>query len=393
MAYVASLDMGSETMVMALGEQDREEIHLIGVELAPSQGVVRGRMADKFQVKKVIQHLLETFRNNYGIQIDTLQVALPGTWLKQVSDRENHTFSKPREVKVSHLEDLKDRCSNMSAKSALVAVLPVAYFLDGEEQAYPVGKTARHLEACFQVYVAKESELAEFRALLKGVGVEEVSFFPAAEALSKALIPGRSKNTSFAIVDMGAESTKVVVVEKDRMVYDVELSLGGSSVDMDLNTAFSIRDMAKAQRLKHEFGMALRAESKNQKVIIPDTHSSIERKDLVLVEQSRLEELLEGAIFQIQQSGYYEELSSIFLTGGGSRTQGITTLMAKLSGCEVKEAVAAGVTAKTATDVQVPEFLTALGLLHCGVKEKMRVERPIQRWFKGLFKEGEENEK
>ena len=54
MGYVASLDMGSETMVMALAEKTGDDCRLVGVMSVASQGIKRGKIIDKLRAKACI---------------------------------------------------------------------------------------------------------------------------------------------------------------------------------------------------------------------------------------------------------------------------------------------------------------------------------------------------
>lgn len=53
MGFVASLDMGSEKMVMALGEKFGRDCRLVGIISVASQGVKRGKIVDKLRAKRV----------------------------------------------------------------------------------------------------------------------------------------------------------------------------------------------------------------------------------------------------------------------------------------------------------------------------------------------------
>ena len=62
MGFVASLDMGSEKMVMALGEKSGSDCRLVGIISIASQGVKRGKIVDKLRAKACIQRLLIALR-------------------------------------------------------------------------------------------------------------------------------------------------------------------------------------------------------------------------------------------------------------------------------------------------------------------------------------------
>lgn len=56
------MDMGSETMVMALAEKTGDDCRLVGVMSVASQGIKRGKIIDKLRAKACIQQLLGWIR-------------------------------------------------------------------------------------------------------------------------------------------------------------------------------------------------------------------------------------------------------------------------------------------------------------------------------------------
>ena len=386
MGFVASLDMGSEKMVMALGETSGGECRLVGIESVASQGIHRGMVVDRLRVKSCVQRLLDKFKQEHEMHIDALNIALAGEWVQQVEDREVSKFSRVRRIEESDLLELEKKCRgnvNLDMEE-IVDVVPFGYWLDGEAESEPIGCEARRLEIDFHVYVARKRTLEGLRQALNESGIEKINFYSAATAAQKALVVrGRKGARDFALIDLGAESVKIHVFRDGMIAYDEVLPLGCNTVERDINTAFSIESMASAKKLKHEYGMALHAECKSRKIMIPDTKYCIDLQDMVHVEQCRLEELLEGAIWQILKSGYYKELEDgILLTGGGSRVQGIDTLLNRLSKHPISMASVVTVKSAKETPLKAPENLTVLGLLRCERKETKK-----RGWFDSFFKE------
>lgn len=386
MGFVASLDMGSEKMVMALGEVVGGECCLVGIESVASQGIHRGMVVDRLRVKSCVQRLLERFKQEYEMHIDTLNIAMVGEWVQQVEDREISKFSRVKRVEEADLQELEKKCRNNVnlEMEEIVDVVPFAYMLDGESESDPVGCETRRLEVDFHVYVARKRMLEGLRQVLNESGVEKINFYSAASAAQKALVArGRKAARDFALIDLGADSIKVHVFQKGMVVFDKVLPLGCNTIEKDINTAFSIGNMTSAKKLKHEYGMALQVECKSRKIMIPDTKYCIDMQDMVHVEQCRLEELLEGAIWQILKSGYYKQLEDgILLTGGGCRIQGIDVLLNRLSKHPISMVSVSTVKSAKEIPLKTPENFTALGLLRCERKEPKR-----RGWFDSFFKE------
>ena len=388
MGYVASLDMGSETMVMALAEKTGDDCRLVGVMSVASQGIKRGKIIDKLRAKACIQQLLDGFESEHSVHIDSLNLALSGSWVKVLEDRESLKYAKSQGVTQHDLVELEKRCRNTleNGNEVVVDVVPMAYFIDKEVVNDPVGYSARRLDVRYQVFILSKEMLEELKILFSSIGVEHLEIYSVVRAVTSALVTKPGENQNFALVDLGAESTKIVVFQNGMILFYSELPLGCRTIESDLNVAFSIRDLEKAKKLKHEYGMALRAECKNRKVIIPETKYCIESHNLAYVEQCRLEEILEGAIFQMQQSGCYEDLDEgVLLTGGGSRVVGVDTLLSKLSGHSVGVARAVNVSSEKGALLKTPEYLTALGLLRCERKEQKKSGSRMKRWFGELF--------
>ena len=261
MGFVASLDIGSEKMVMALGEKSGSDCRLVGVISIASQGVKRGKIIDKLRAKACIQRLLDRFKSEYEVHIDALNVALSGAWVKQIEDRENIKFSRPKSIDQGDLQEMEKKCRSVvgAGDEEVVDVIPFAYYVDKESEVNPVGVTAKRLDVHYHVYVARSSELMDLRDMFANLGVDKIDFYSMAGAAQKALTTAGSGIFNFALLDLGADSIKVQIFQDGLIYFDEELPLGCSTIDGDINTAFSINDVEKARKLKEEFGMALRA--------------------------------------------------------------------------------------------------------------------------------------
>ena len=385
MDYVASLDIGNERMTMALGERVEDGFRLLAVEVEDAGGVKDGRLTDKERAKEGVRHLLERFKCEHRMNIDSLNVALPDALSRRVERKETESYGGTQTVKERRLDAMQQRCRVAAGGEEVVDVLPVGYWLDGKFCSRPVGRVARQLEARYRVYSAPKSVLDEWRALFASLGVMDVTFYPMARVYLRALSAEDDDRAQFAVVNLGAEHIAVMVMAGGFVVYEATLPLGCRAIDLDIDKAFGIQDVAKARALREKHGRALRAECKNQKVMIPDTRYSIECHDLVFVEQCRLEELLEGAVYQMQQSGVYETLEDgIYLTGEGSRIRDIDVLLERLSGLSVQPARVQGIRATDVTLLEDPDSLTALGLLLCHYPVPKKPGR-IETLFGGIF--------
>ncbi|MEG2276945.1 MAG: cell division FtsA domain-containing protein [Odoribacter sp.] len=387
MGFTASLDMGSEKMVMALASTENNACRLTGIKIVASQGIERGIVKDKEKVRACIRGLMSELLKERDV--DVMIVALSGDVLR-ISERR---ITVPLQKKVVEQNDLlraEQRCIDgfEEGHDELVDVIPVAYSIDkGDLIADPLGRSGRHLEVTYQVYAAGCDYLEGIRKLFDGTGIGEVCFSPAVRAYSEAFDVEKVKK-DFALVDFGAMKINVVLFRDGMLEYEACLPLGAHSIDNDIMKAFALSG-GQARKLKHEYGQALRSACKNKKLQIPDTRLTLESRDLAMVIQSRAEELLEGVVYQLQSWGFDEPEDEILLTGGGSRLQDIDTLLNRLSGHRVGRVIAKGIHTTREEVLHTPEYLVALGLLlsdrQVPQETKGSLGGKITKGLKGIF--------
>ncbi|WP_443900975.1 cell division FtsA domain-containing protein [Odoribacter laneus] len=385
MGLIASLDIGSEKMVMAVASQENGNYHLAGIKMIALQGVTDGVITDKAKVKSYIKYLIQELAKDKAI--DRLKMSLSGAALR-VSEHKVNVLLQRKNVKEGDLARAENKCieAAVSREDELVDILPVSYQIDrGMVVAHPVGVAGRSLDVHYRVYLADAAYLMEIRALLADCGIEDVEFFPPVRAYMEAL-DVCSTDKPFALIDMGSRHTAVMLWGEGMLKQEVVLPLGTHAVDTDIMKGFRIESIQVAKQMKHQYGIALRSMCKTEKIAIPEVKKQIEKRDLAKVIQCRMEELLEGAIFQLQQWRFNDAEKEILLTGGGSRVIGTDTLLAKLSGHKVRMAKVKGVISGNEEILSAPACLIVLGLLLCEHIELEEEKGGIGNWFSSIFK-------
>lgn len=384
MGLIATLDMGSEKMVMALAASDSNgSCRLTGIKFIASQGVQQGVITDQAKAQICIRSLINELLKDRTV--DALNISLSGQAVK-ITERKVSVPLQRKVVESSDLARAEMKCAEGldSRDEELIDLLPVAYSVDrGELVADPIGKHGRALEVYYQVYTANCAFLSGIRRLFDGCNIREINFFPLARVYGEA-VDAEMEEGDFALVDLGAMSTKVALFRGGLLEYEAVLPLGVKTVDQDIVNAFGI-DVQKARKLKHEYGQALRSACKNKKLVIPDTKLTIESRDLATVIQSRMEELLEGVVFLLQGWGFEKGEDQILLTGGGSRLLDVDVLLQRLSGHRITRACVKRVQSSKEEVLRTPEYLVALGLLTCAHEEPQEAKSGLFDKLKGLF--------
>lgn len=386
MGLTASLDIGSEKMVMAVASEDSHgDCRLVGIKMIALQGVEDGIITDRSRVKSHVQYLLKELAGDK--EIDRLNVSLGGKALR-VSEHKVNVPLQRKAVKENDLFRAWHKCLELVSgkREEVVDMLPIAYAVDrGSLVTSPIGKIGRTLDVRYRVYTADEMYLSDVKKLLMDCGVAEVNVFPAVHAYMEALnIYEQEKR--LALVDMGSMHTGVMIFRGGMLEHEVSLPLGTRTIERDIMCAFRLDDLQQARKIKHTYGMAMRALAKNEKIQIPEAKKQIEKRDLAKVIQCRLEELLEGCVYQLQQWRFTEAENEIRLTGGGSRLPDTDILLSRLSGQKVSRAKAEGIQTSGQEILSASACLVALGLLFCEHMEPEEEKSGIGSWLAGIFR-------
>ena len=312
MGLIASLDIGTETTVMALGRQEAEGVYLDGVKFQVTQGVERGVIQDWEQVEHAVNALQSELLKEREVEV--LNIGLSGAILQSEICRVRIQLQR-KTIEHGDLWRAEERCRRMHPEEELIDIIPMIYIVDGEEnRKSPLGKMGRELEVVFQVYKIDPRYLSRLSNLFSNI--KQICFYPIVRAYQEILPVHEMKNA--ALVDMGAMGIQVLLFKQGLLAREAYLPLGCRTIDQDIMYAYAV-NASQARRLKHEHGEALRSLCKNKKVQIPDTNLNLESRDLATIVQSRSEELLEGVVALLQDWGYDGSENKIFLTGGGSR--------------------------------------------------------------------------
>lgn len=379
MGLIASLDMGAETMVMALGSVEEQSVNLELIKFQISQGIERGVIKDWELVKNGIDTLQTELLK--GREIEVLNVSLSGAvW--QVKEHRVWINLHKKYVEKGDLVRAEQRCREILKGEEIIDLIPVAYAVDrGNWIGNPLGKSGRELEVIYLVYQIDSNYLTQLHTLFKKFN--NICFYPPVRAYQKVLPIVEGKE--LVLVDLGASGIQMALYKEGMLVHEAHLPLGCRTIDQDIMFAYGMNNL-QAHKLKHEHGEALRSLCKNRKVQIPDTNLTLESRDLATIVQSRAEELLEGVAYMLQEWGCNDEESKILLTGGGCRLKNIDILLQRLSGISVEKVVLQNPSTSRGDVLKTPEYVVALGLLMCCPNELEEEESLVDRLMERLKK-------
>lgn len=190
----------------------------------------------------------------------------------------------------------------------------------------PVGALSSTFTVKGQVILADKDYVRQITSILKKAGIEIDGIVPNVLAERSLILDQNEIKDNVMILDIGAGNTDIGVFNGKSFMYTNTIPLGGDNITNDIALVFNISE-EEADRLKRQYGLALKSFIDNDTDIILNTYKgeehtkTIKCSELIEVIEARVEEIFSIVNKDITSAGVKANINNVVLTG-----QGITTI-------------------------------------------------------------------
>jgi len=376
---VAAIDIGTTKIVSLIGQlNEHDRLEVLGISKSASKGVKRGVVLNIEETVNAIDKTITEAQEQSGLKFSEVFVGIAGQHIKSVRNR-GYVNRDSYEDEITK-EDLNALIKDMhkipvNVGEEIIHVLPQNYIVDNETGVKnPVGMFGKRLEANFHIVIGQISSARNIEKCIKRVNLDVKQLVLEPLASSAAVLTEDEMEAGVALVDIGGGTTDVAVYYDDVIRHTAVIPFGGNVVTRDIKEGCSIHQR-QAESLKMQFGSALGDLANDDKVVtIPGISGrdpkEISFKSLAYIIQSRMEEIIDAVVYEIENSGYMDKLSAgIVLTGGGAMLKNLNQLVKFKTGMDVRigfpnECLAAD----TLEEINQPMYSTSIGLLLKGLE-------------------------
>jgi cell division protein FtsA len=372
--FIAAVDIGTTKIVTIVGRKnDNGKLEILGMGKTPSKGVKRGVVLNIEETVSAIRNTVDEVQNQTGLTLSDVFVGIAGQHIKSVISRgyinrdsyEKRITKEDRDKLIAEMYKIP-----VDVGDEIIHVLPQSYIVDNETGVKnPVGMAGKRLEANFHIVIGQISSANNIKNCVESVGLNVIQLILEPLASSTAILTEDEKEAGVALVDIGGGTTDIAVYYDDVIRHTAVIPFGGNVVTMDIKEGCSILNR-QAEALKIQFGSALGDLAQEDKVVtIPGISGrdpkEISFKSLAYIIQSRMEEIIDAVLFEIENSDCMEKLSAgIALTGGGSLLRYLPQLVNYRSGMDVRIGYPnALIASDTLKEINQPMYSTSIGLL------------------------------
>lgn len=339
--YIAALEISSSKVIGAVGIAGKSgQLEIIAVEQEKSSDTVRyGQVQNIEETFNLTNYVLERLERRHNIaprEITGVYVGFAGRSLRSISIDVSLSLPDDTDISEAIVDRLKAKALEADIDSSLeiVDAIPRIFKVGKEETLRPIGRMGNTISATYDLIVARPAMQSNLKRVVKdrvGLDIKGIVVTPIATAA--VALSEQEKKLGCMLVDIGAETTSVVIYSRGHLVYFATLPLGGRNITRDLMSLNELEE--KAEEFKLNFGNALSPLNPSQEKI--GKHRLSQISDIVV---ARSEEIVANIVEQVRYAGLTDKdiPEGIVLCGGGARLNGIMDLITKFSSLKVRMA-------------------------------------------------------
>ncbi len=333
---ITGLDIGSDkikVLVVTRGEEDTD-FEVLACATRPSVGVRKGIVVKPDELAEEINLLIEEAENASGHEIDSVFSNINGSHINIESSHGMIAVSRAdREISQEDVNRVIQNAQTVSIPSnrEILDVFPKEFIVDGEAGIKEVlGMKGTRLETDVLLLSVLSPYLQNLTKAILSADLQLADLRYSSVAAAESVLTNQQKELGVALIDIGAETTGLVVFEEEKLIHSAVIPIGSNHITNDIAIALKC-DIDLAEKIKREYGVCMRVKKKKgrykkKKIEISDSLSFSE-KMLIDVIEARVSEIFDQVNKELKKISRQKLLpAGIVLVGGGSKISKIKDL-------------------------------------------------------------------
>ena len=323
---IASLDIGSHTIKLVVGEIVKNKLNILACVDTPARGIKKGFIVNPESAIEALADVFKKGEEQIGLPIKKVIVSVPSNGIDCFLSEGYTSVTNPEKVITSNdlIRSLQAAVYNkVLDNQELVTILPTKFLVnDTVVTDLPVGMKAEKLKVKAVVVTVPKKNVTPIIRCLEKIGVSVVDVTIGALGDYYEFKDNKNSSEVGAVINIGASKTTVSIFNKGIITASEIIDIGGDNIDYDLGYVYKINrkdslyikeNIALADKNMAQASESVIVEDKNGDKIKINQYSASE------IVMSRLEEILNLAKKQINLLTK-KQISYIIITGGVTET-------------------------------------------------------------------------
>ena len=324
---IVGIDIGTSKVNAVVGEVNNfNQVEIVATSECKCFGMKKSKITDEEEVVVAISKTIAEVEKFANIKIHSAYVTIPGKYItivqnsivKEAKDKYAGISTKDVTSAIMQVKDI-----DIPDDKALIDIVANEFSLDnGRIIDDPVGSLSSTFTVKGQVVLAEKSYIKQLTSIFKRANIEIDGIVSNVLAERQLILDKNELKDNVMILDIGAGNTDIGVFEGEKFIYNNTIPLGGDNITSDIAYVFNISE-EEADRLKKQYGLALKSFIDNDTDIILNTYKGEERtktiksSELIEVIEARVEEIFSLVNKNISNEGIKSNINNVVLTGQG----------------------------------------------------------------------------
>ena len=324
------LDIGTSVVRCVVGMFDQGsggKPSLIGHGSAKNNGMRKGTVVHVDDVAEAIVKAITEAERMSGQRISRATVNINGSHVTGFNSKGVIAISGAnREITADDRYRVEEAATvvSMPPNREIVQFFAKNYSLDGQHNIKdPVGMQGIRLEVDAHIVTAATPNLRNLDGALEKAQVQATNHTVSSLAAAEAVLTRQQKEAGTLVLDIGAGTTNIIVVEDGEVQHVAVLPIGGTNVTNDLAIGLKT-DLDIAEAVKLEHATLLKSTKPTATVKVGNATHAFDVADIRMITEARIEELLEYVekeLHKIRRAGKLP--GGVVLIGGTAKLPGL----------------------------------------------------------------------
>lgn len=324
--FIVAIELGSSKITGIAGKKNSDgSISILAVVKEDSTSCIRKGVV--FNIDKTVlclTNIIKKLETTLKTNIARVYVGVGGQSIRSLKNVIIKDLPAETVVTQDMINELMDANRSMTyAEQEILDAATQEYKVDALYQLDPVGIPCSRLEGNFLNILWRKTFYKNLNQCLNKAGVEIAELYLAPLALADAVLTETEKRTGCALIDLGADTTTVLVYYKNILRHLAVIPLGSENITKDITSLLMEDSQAEQMKLKYASAYTDNSDIDDNKKYPIDQDRKVDSRKFIEIVESRLQEIIENVFYQIPNEYADKLIGGIILTGGGSNMPNI----------------------------------------------------------------------
>lgn len=364
------LDVGTSTVRCVVGMIDPNnpgKISVLGHGSAPNIGMRKGIVVHVDDAAEAIVQAVTEAERLSGMRLNGATVNVNGAHVSGINSKGVIAISAAnREITPEDRFRVEEAATivKLPPNREIIQVFAKNYRLDGQDNIKdPVGMHGVRLEVDTHIVSAATPNLRNLDMALEKAQVAPHNHTLSSLAAAEAVLTRQQKEAGTVLIDIGAGTTNLVVLEDGEVQHVAVLPIGGAHITNDLAIGLKTDlDIAEAVKIRHAT-LTPKASTPNVRVKINNQDHVFKAEEIAMITEARVDELFEYVNKELTRIHRAHKLpGGVVIVGGTAKLPGMAEFAKDRMQLAARIGALHSVTGLVDT-VADPSYASAVGLM------------------------------